>query len=367
MKESRVLLFSSLLLFGFAPANAATTTNVFVGERGNNQIPYRLRLPNGHDTSTTDFPLVLRLHGSGGRGDDLGIGLGPSAGRANEMITIAPQAPLNTSWNDPVIQSYVKSVIDFESATLRVDPNRIYVQGYSMGGYGTYSMAQAYPNTFAAASAVAGGGSTVGSQPTDVAFWSFHGDLDTVVLPEWGQATVDTLRADGAYVRYTRYPDYTHGQSTDPTETQNITQKSRSSFYYSWLFSQELGTPHNYELGVDDGEGVIVSDFIEPGTDYVITARPPDTAIGEIFTGWTSTSGTPVPHTTTSPVGGDPGVFGDPNALSTTFTMPSYDSIVTANYTIVIPEPSAFALLAFSFLSLGLFRSRSKRDHSERI
>ena len=109
--------------------------------------------------------------------------------------------------------------------------------------------------------------------------------------------------------------------------------------------------------GVDDGDSFETAGFFEPGSDYVISARPPDIASGERFTGWTNSSGTRIANTTTSPVGlGGSGLFGDAMSLTTRFTMPEYDSVVTATYITAIPEPSLFSLLFGGFLASITFR-----------
>lgn len=105
---------------------------------------------------------------------------------------------------------------------------------------------------------------------------------------------------------------------------------------FDWLLAQKRGTPHNYELAVDDGNGARILGFFEPGTAHDLKARAPARAKGEAFAGWTSACDTAVEHTTTAP-SKETGTFANAKALTTTFTMPASDVIVTANYRMAAP------------------------------
>lgn len=89
----------------------------------------------------------------------------------------------------------------------------------------------------------------------------------------------------------------------------------------------------------DDSTRTKLLGFLEPKTVHTITARAPDQAKGEVFAGWTSAGGSAYKHpthasnTTTHPVKSK-GRFGNARALTTTFTMPANDVIITATYKI---------------------------------
>ena len=100
-------------------------------------------------------------------------------------------------------------------AKYAVDVDRIYLTGLSMGGYGTWRLATAYPERFAAIVPICSGGDPekVG-RLKDMPIWVFHGAKDTVVSPEQSEKMVDALKAVGGNVRFTLYPDAAHDSWT---------------------------------------------------------------------------------------------------------------------------------------------------------
>src|SRR4029078_1052174 len=102
---------------------------------------------------------------------------------SEQIIEIAHDA-----WKpDQLIQ-----LVDHVVAKLNIDRDRVYVTGLSMGGYGTYRLVAAYPDRFAAAVPIFGGGEQEMAKPLSrVPIWAFHGAKDgTVPLPV-GQKIVD--------------------------------------------------------------------------------------------------------------------------------------------------------------------------------
>lgn len=79
----------------------------------------------------------------------------------------------------------LKAVIDLVCESYNVDTLRISICGASMGGYGTWDMIMSYPDFFAAAAPICGGGMRWRSDClADMPIWVYHGDKDDVVLPE---------------------------------------------------------------------------------------------------------------------------------------------------------------------------------------
>jgi poly(3-hydroxybutyrate) depolymerase len=121
---------------------------------------YLLSLPEGYEADTAKkWPLLVFLHGSGERGDNLELlnKHGPpkliAAGKKFEAIVVSPQVPNKNIWN----AHGVKALIDDLAKKHRVDTSRIYLTGISMGGFGTWDTALAYPDTFAAIVPICGG------------------------------------------------------------------------------------------------------------------------------------------------------------------------------------------------------------------
>ena len=158
-------------------------------------------------------PLLLFLHGAGERGDDLQLVLkhGPprllAAGRRFPFAVLAPQCPAGEGWQPDTLQA----LLDDVSARHRIDAARIYLMGLSMGGMGTWALAHACPERFAAIAPICGLYTWVDARrfrgfPT----WCFHGALDPVVPVGESVRMVNALREHGAKVRFTVLPDAAH-------------------------------------------------------------------------------------------------------------------------------------------------------------
>jgi predicted peptidase len=143
-------------------------------------------LPKNYDPNKK-YPLVFFLHGAGERGDDLDAAMHHGYMkyvRENNaeypFVFIAPQCPLNKYWG-----CYTESLLaflDFIIKELNIDEDRVYLTGLSMGGTGTWHLAMAAPDKFAAIVPICGTGIVWNRQiishiPTMV----YHGDQDPIV------------------------------------------------------------------------------------------------------------------------------------------------------------------------------------------
>ncbi|MCK4292610.1 MAG: dienelactone hydrolase family protein [Planctomycetes bacterium] len=329
MKTHLLFVLAATLCCDLAWANEVT--DYLIGARGGNKLPYRLSIPDDYSKNTKDYPLLIYLHGISSRGSNLKIGAGPSGKHWTEkFIIVAPQCPAGQTWWQAPPMDNMRKIVEYEKTQLRVDDDRVCVTGYSMGGFGTYNLVHTYPKLRAAAASIFGTGTWIkASALKHIPFWGFHGARDNRVQLSGHQKTVDKLRAADAYVRFTVFPKMGHGPfgpSFNPT-------------LCAWMLAEKRGTPHNYELSVNDGTRTKLLGFLEPKTVHTITARAPDQAKGEVFAGWTSAGGSAYKHpthasnTTTHPVKSK-GRFGNARALTTTFTMPANDVIITATYKI---------------------------------
>jgi predicted peptidase len=87
----------------------------------------------------------------------------------------APQTV--SSWSTTTVTSQVMTMIDRAINTLNADTNRIYIMGYSLGSYGTWTMLSRYDGRFAAAVPVSGGSPAsdfVASRLIDTPIFAFH-------------------------------------------------------------------------------------------------------------------------------------------------------------------------------------------------
>lgn len=184
------------------------------------------------------YPLVIYLHGKGG---DVMTPDVPGQARdfakdayynKRPCFIIAPQCPTGEFWSGNNSANVIK-VIEMLVKNLPVDEKRIYITGYSMGGYGTFDIVAKEPKLFAAAVPVAGGGnpSTADSMKR-VPFWIFHGDADTVVNVEQSRKMVEALKKARGKVDYTEIPGGGHGI---------IGQVYQDEKLHEWMFEQVQG------------------------------------------------------------------------------------------------------------------------------
>src|SRR5688572_30823837 len=146
---------------------------------------YLLFLPEAYGKDPAKkWPTILFLHGAGERGSDVNLVKVHGPPKIVEQkkdfpfIVISPQCP-SGEWWDP--QTLI-ALLDEVSADHAVDPDRVYLTGLSMGGYGTWETAIRYPDRFAAIAPICGGGNKhrvrgIKHVPT----WVFHGDKDGAV------------------------------------------------------------------------------------------------------------------------------------------------------------------------------------------
>lgn len=121
---------------------------------GGEKFRYRVYVPaNRHRDET--LPIMLYLHGAGNRGDDNESQLNGLADQieANkdkiDFIVVIPQCPSDRFWDDQMLKLAHQALTDVISE-FNGDPDRLYAAGFSLGGYGTWSIAAMFPGKFAA-------------------------------------------------------------------------------------------------------------------------------------------------------------------------------------------------------------------------
>jgi len=201
-------------------------------------LPYRIYIPENAGPARR-YPLVLYLHGLGECGSDNRLQtsknsvmqtlLEPENRAAYPCVVLAPQCPEGEWWSGLV--QVLMGLLEHAKVAYSIDANRIYITGLSMGGFGAWAMLTQYPDTFAAAVPICGGG-----DPDDarlfahVPVWAFHGAQDTTVRPEGSREIVKAMVHAGARgVRYTEYPDAAHN-SWD--------RAYREPGLFPWMFAQ---------------------------------------------------------------------------------------------------------------------------------
>ncbi|MCX5638501.1 MAG: alpha/beta hydrolase-fold protein, partial [Planctomycetota bacterium] len=114
---------------------------------------YLLFLPEGYGQKKQHWPMILFLHGAGERGSDLNLVKKHGPPKIVEgqkdfpFIVVSPQCPAGDWWTDK--NEVLINLLDDVVARYDVDAERIYLTGLSMGGFGTWTLASAYPDRFA--------------------------------------------------------------------------------------------------------------------------------------------------------------------------------------------------------------------------
>ena len=190
------------------------------------KLNYLLHVPAGVESNAEQlWPAILFLHGHGESGDDLSdvlkIGLPQYIADKPDFpfIVIAPQCPWFSWW--PELAGSLDRLLEQSLATLPIDPQRLYLTGLSMGGFGCWYLGSTRPGKFAAVAPICGGGYWFHGFPERVAamketpVWTFHGAKDDVVPLEATDQLVTTLRESGGDVKFTVYPEADHDSWTE--------------------------------------------------------------------------------------------------------------------------------------------------------
>jgi predicted peptidase len=196
------------------------------------RLKYLLYLPKNYD-SKKEWPLVLFLHGAGERGDNLEMVKthGPpklvAQGKEFPFVLVSPQCPAGRWWEPVELSALVDEIVEKQ----KIDKDRIYVTGLSMGGFGTWSLAAYAPKRFAAIAPICGGGEPILVKLLPhVPAWVFHGAKDPVVPVARSEEMVKALKATGGTVKFTVYPDAYHDSWTAAYNDPKL---------YEWLLEQK--------------------------------------------------------------------------------------------------------------------------------
>jgi predicted peptidase len=206
------------------------------------RLRYLLSLPAGYAADgDRRWPLILFLHGAGERGAALqkvkkhGIPRVVAEGRVADFpfIAAAPQCPAESRWT--LHLEALTALLDDLQATYRVDPERIYLTGLSMGGFGTWALAAALPERFAAIAPICGGGDRSSVRRlTHLPTWVFHGAADPIVPLTRSAEMVESLALAGGDVRFTVYSEARHDSWTRTYDDPDL---------YAWFLSHTRRDP----------------------------------------------------------------------------------------------------------------------------
>jgi predicted peptidase len=131
-------------------------------------------------------------------------------------------------------------LLDEVTGGFKVDINRVYLTGLSMGGYGTWDLGLRHPERFAAIVPICGGGELINvllangqkaQALKSLGVWAFHGAKDPIVPLDESQRMVNILKKKGGQdVRLTVYPEAGHDAWTETYNNPEL---------YQWLLNHE--------------------------------------------------------------------------------------------------------------------------------
>lgn len=256
-------LLMALLTSAGSAAQDATAQASSAGARGDQQrhyvfaaagqeLPYRLYVPQVYDPERP-APLVVALHGFGGDQDYFfnAVPELPSLLERHGFIFVAPMglardgwygAPLNVPGSAPrsgggptpapdrtpeeetqyraLSEQDVLNVLELVQQEYRIDPQRTYLMGHSMGGYGTWWLGQKYADTWAAIAPLSGVLPGLDYQLPRLQDVAVHVSIGGAENPDWVEASrrqVDVMKAMGIETDYFEPEGASHGSMIAPT------------------------------------------------------------------------------------------------------------------------------------------------------
>lgn len=181
------------------------------------KIQYLLIFPAAYSKTTTQWPLILFLHGSSGRGSDLKLveNYGPPFIAKEQLnfpfVVLAPQCPAGEDWTSR--SDLLAALLDDVLKKYRIHQDKVYLTGTSMGGNGTWQLACQHPEYFAAIAPLASSPKipeTWDARLLSLPIWAFHGEKDPTCPLQDEEAMISAVRMQGGTPRFTVLPDQGH-------------------------------------------------------------------------------------------------------------------------------------------------------------
>lgn len=208
------------------------------------QLNYLLFVPASYGQDPqAKWPLLVFLHGSREVGRDvsrLRRAILPQIVEENPafpFIVVSPQSPTRQHGWYPSLDA-VEALLDALQTELAIDPDRIYLTGLSMGGYGAWALAMDDPDRFAAIAPVVGGYFYSARRLCalkDKPVWVFGARLDRNVPLRESERVVNALRSCGGAPRFTVFENADHDLGWELAY--------RTTELFEWLLQQRRGQP----------------------------------------------------------------------------------------------------------------------------
>ena len=233
MRKTALLL---TLLLSLLAASRLRADNLYAyRDSVKNGYNFLLYVPDEYYTSETPLPLILNLHGKSLAGSDLNTitryGCIDALRRGLKIpaVVLCPQCNTPGGWD----AERLMRVVEWVRFRFRYDPDRLYCFGISMGGWGTFKFASAYPDKVAAAIAMCGGYTGDVAPLGELPLWIIHGTSDTVTNISYSSSIVEKMAGMGRTGRLV----FTWLTGCDHSILARIFLLQQA---YDWLFSHNL-------------------------------------------------------------------------------------------------------------------------------
>jgi predicted peptidase len=209
-------LMSTLTSATAADTTPGFHTRTFTNADGS-KSDYVVFVPHSYD-GTKPTPTILFLHGmgesKGGQKMPVEQGLGTYIKKHEKTfpyLTVIPQSEKRTWQVKSADGQRAMAILDEVEKAYKTDKTRTILTGLSMGGYGAWSIATAFPERWAALVPICGGGDPKQADKLiAMPIWAFHGDKDTAVKVERSREMIDAITKAGGKPKYTEYAGVDH-------------------------------------------------------------------------------------------------------------------------------------------------------------
>lgn len=258
MKHIKCAVALFVLLFIVKPCFSQSFPDSYF-EAGYGKLKYGFYVPENYD-STKTYPLLTYLHGWSANYSVYLNWYDKDFQAEHPCFVYTPKTPTTwadwSGWWDQLTAPMTAAVHVMDSliSVYSVDTNRLYVYGISMGGEGTFDLLHKFPDKFAAAMSVCGGGQPFWAENiAKTPFWMFHGSADDINPPKLTEQVYEELVKIGAQkMRYKSYPGYGH-------EIWGLAEREPS--WHDWMFSHSRNdTVCTNPSGIIQLEGAITAD-----------------------------------------------------------------------------------------------------------
>jgi predicted peptidase len=237
------LAFATCLALGAKAADTGFLEKSYKDPAGT-EHKYVLFVPHDYKRGQPT-PTILFLHGAGETKPREGtkpkvtpkmpaaVGIGPAIRKREKtfpFLTVIPQAPVRGWLAGGPSAKVALGILEAVEKEYSVDPRRTYLTGLSMGGMGTFSLAAAMPDKWAAIVPICGRGDPKTAEKIkDIPMWVFHGDADQAVKVSGSRDMVEAVKKSGGSPRYTEYPGVGHNSWDQAYDTDEL---------YEWMLKQ---------------------------------------------------------------------------------------------------------------------------------